>query len=138
VVAIFSSVVADAARRRTFAVTGSSAETRRAVPVRTAASTRLPARSALIFSASSAAVGAPAAAWVRLSTLAGGPWTEPESVVIPASLGLDDGIIEGIRGVVVRDEQQRPVIYPIIEPATHYCEVMTRSEWMPSMVGELI
>jgi hypothetical protein len=96
----------------------------------------------LIFSASSAAVGAPAAAWVRLSTLAGESWTEPESVVIPASLGLDRGIwfgiIEGIRGVVVRDEQHRPVIHPIIEPATHYYEAMTRSEWMPSMVGELI
>jgi hypothetical protein len=35
-------------------------------------------------------------------------------------------------------EQGRPVVYPIVEPATHYYEVMTRSEWMPVLVGELI
>jgi hypothetical protein len=86
----------------------------------------------------------PVAAWTRLSTLEGGAWgeLEPERVVIPASLGLDCGIwygiTEGVRGVVVRDEQERAVVYPIVEPATHYYEVMTRSEWMPSLVGELI
>jgi hypothetical protein len=73
---------------------------------------------------------------VRLSEL------ESERVVIPASLGLDRGIwfgiTEGIHAVVVRDEQGRPKVYPIVEPATHYYEVMTRSEWMPSLVGELI
>jgi hypothetical protein len=86
----------------------------------------------------------PAAAWVRFATLEDGTWAElePENVVIPASLGLDRGIwfgiTEGVRGVVVHDEQGRAVVYPIIEPATHYYEVMVRSEWMPSLVGELI
>jgi hypothetical protein len=42
------------------------------------------------------------------------------------------------RCTVLRDEQGRPVVYPIVEPSTHYFEVMTRSEWMPSLVGALI
>jgi hypothetical protein len=63
-------------------------------------------------------------------------------VVIPAALGLDWGvwfpIRAGVRGLVVRDERGRPVVYVLCEPATHYYQVMTRSPWMPVLVGELI
>ena len=40
--------------------------------------------------------------------------------------------------VVVRDEQGSPVVYVLCEPATHYYQVMTRSPWMPVLVGDLI
>jgi hypothetical protein len=63
-------------------------------------------------------------------------------VVIPATMGLDRGVWfrvrEGVRGVVARDESGRPVVYVLVEPASHYYQVMTRSEWMPSLVGERI
>ena len=77
-------------------------------------------------------------------TLAKGGWgrSTVEAVVIPATLGLDNGVWfsvrEGVKGVVVRDERGDPVVYVLIEPATHYYQVMTRSQWMPSLVGELI
>jgi hypothetical protein len=40
--------------------------------------------------------------------------------------------------VAVRDERGVPAVYVLVEPATHYYQVMTRSGWMPSLVGELI
>jgi hypothetical protein len=62
--------------------------------------------------------------------------------MIPATMGLDRGvwfhIREGVRGVVVRDEQGSPVVYVLCEPATHHYQVMTRSSWMPVLVGDLI
>ncbi len=86
----------------------------------------------------------PCTAWSRMETLEGGGWAayEPIPVVIPTTLGLDRGVWfrvrEGIRGVVVRDEYGRPVVYALVEPATHYYKIMTRSEWMPALVGEVI
>jgi len=50
------------------------------------------------------------------------------SVVIPATLDLDLGIWyrirEGVRGVVVRDEQERPVVYVLCKPASHHYQVL--------------
>jgi hypothetical protein len=43
-----------------------------------------------------------------------------------------------VRGVAVRDERGEVVVYVLVEPATHYYQVMTRSPWMASLVGELI
>ena len=60
--------------------------------------------------------GLPPTAWTWLATLEAGGWgdREPEPVVIPATMGLDRGVWyrvrEGVRGVVVRDEQERPVV----------------------------
>jgi hypothetical protein len=89
--------------------------------------------------------GLPCTAWTWLATLESGGWNErvPVAVVIPATMGLDNGVWfhvrEGIRGVVVRDEQGRPVVYALCEPASHYYQVMTRgSVWMPVLVGERI
>jgi hypothetical protein len=88
--------------------------------------------------------GLPCTAWTWKATLEEGGWSdrEPLPAVIPATMGLDRGvwfrIREGVRGVAVRDEQGSPVVYVLCEPATHYYQVMTRSQWMPVLVGELI
>jgi hypothetical protein len=88
--------------------------------------------------------GLPLTAWTRAATLESGAWNDrdPVSVVIPTTLGLDGGvwyrIREGLRGIVVRDEQERPVVYPLVEPSSHYYQVMTRSPWMPVVVGPKI
>ncbi len=86
----------------------------------------------------------PCTAWTWLATLEGGGWGDRGAVpvVIPATMGLDRGVWfrvrEGVRGVVVRDERGQPVVYVLVEPASHYYQVMTRSGWMPALVGELI
>jgi hypothetical protein len=85
----------------------------------------------------------PRTAWTWLATLEEGGWAhEVVPVVIPATLGLDRGvwyrIRQGVRGVVVQDERGSLVVYPVVEPASHYYAVMTRSVWMPVLVGERI
>lgn len=86
----------------------------------------------------------PCTGWVWRSSLEAGRLAEwrAEPVVIPASIAVDRGVWyqvrEGVRGVAVRDEQGRPVVYVLVEPSTHYYEVMTRSPWMPVLVGQLI
>jgi hypothetical protein len=86
----------------------------------------------------------PCTAWTWLATLEAGSWSAlgAEEVTIPATLGFDRGIWfrirEGVRGVTVRDEEGRPVVYVVCEPASHYYQVMTRSPWMPALVGERI
>jgi hypothetical protein len=88
--------------------------------------------------------GLPCTAWTWLDTLESGGWAErePVPVVVPAMMGLDGGvwfhIREGIRGVVVRGEQGRPVVYPLCEAASHYYQIMTRNAWMPVLVNERI
>ena len=86
----------------------------------------------------------PCTAWTWLATLEAGGWGERETVpvVIPASMGLDGGIWfrvrEGVRGLSVRDEEGRSIVYVLCEPASHYYQVMTRNAWMPVLVGERI
>jgi hypothetical protein len=86
----------------------------------------------------------PLTAWTRQETVVAGGWGDRvlTPVVIPATLALDQGvwyqIREGVRGLVVPDERGRPVVYPLVEPASHYYQVMTRSAWMPVLVGERI
>jgi hypothetical protein len=86
----------------------------------------------------------PCTAWTWLATVEAGRWAErePVAVIIPATMGVDRGvwfaIREGVRGVVVRDEKGQPAVYVLVEPASHYYEVMTRSAWMPVLVGERI
>jgi hypothetical protein len=79
-----------------------------------------------------------------MATLESGFWAEcgAELVEVPASLGLDGGvwyaIRQGVRGVLVCDENGVPRAYLLCEPASHYYAVMTRSAWMPALVGERI
>jgi hypothetical protein len=75
--------------------------------------------------------------------MAGG-WAERGAVpaVIPATMGVDRGVWfavrEGVRVVAVRDEKGRDVDDVLVELATHYYQVVTRSLWMPVLVGERI
>lgn len=86
----------------------------------------------------------PFTAWTRLETVENGGWSNLETnlVLIPASMGLDEGIWyrirQGVRGLLVRDETGAVVVYVLVEPASHYYQVMTRSSWMPILVGERI
>jgi hypothetical protein len=81
---------------------------------------------------------------VRLEDLEAGYWNplHPEEVDIPASFGLDKGVWfqvrEGIRGVLVLDEQDHPNVYMVTEPASHYYQVMTRHDRMPVFIGSRI
>jgi hypothetical protein len=86
----------------------------------------------------------PRTGWCRSDSLAEGQWgwLHPEPVVIPACLGWEKGvwyqITEGIRGVLVRDEQGRPHAYMLTKHATHYYEIMTRHNWMPVLIDQVI
>jgi hypothetical protein len=86
----------------------------------------------------------PCTAWAQLESLQTGKWTElePADAVISASRALNNGIWfdvrEGIRALVVRDEQGAQVAYPLVEPSSHYYQVMTGSEWMPCLVRQRI
>jgi hypothetical protein len=86
----------------------------------------------------------PVGGWTRLTRVESGYWSEcgAEAVDVPASLGLDGGVCyairQGVRGVLVRDEGGAERVYLICEPASHYYAVMTRSAWMPFLIGERI
>jgi hypothetical protein len=86
----------------------------------------------------------PCSGWTRLTTVEAGRWADwrAEEVVVPASLCFDNGVWykvrQGFRSVFVRDERGVARVYPICEPASHYYQVMTRSAWMPALVGERI
>lgn len=86
----------------------------------------------------------PRTGWCRQESLESGEWRHhhPEEVTIPACLGLEKGvwfqIKEGIRGILVKDEQSRPRVYMLTEPSSHYYEVMTRHDRMPVLIGERI
>jgi hypothetical protein len=86
----------------------------------------------------------PLGGWTRLTTLESGYWSQSgaEAVEVPAALGLDGGvwysIRQGVRGVLVADEGGAERVYLVCEPASHYYGVMTRSVWMPVLIGERI
>jgi hypothetical protein len=86
----------------------------------------------------------PPTAWTWLESVEGGKWSPwaPELVDIPATFGLEGGvwfrIRQGIRGLLVHDELEQPVVYMMCEPATRYYRVMTRAERMPVLIDERI
>ena len=87
----------------------------------------------------------PVALWIRQDTLDAGELAalEPEEAVIRCDRALDNGIwyavAGGIRAVLLRDSDQgRPVVYPLVEPASSYYAAMTHAEWMPRLVGQQI
>jgi hypothetical protein len=45
---------------------------------------------------------------------------------------------QGPRGVLVQDERGEARVYVVCEPASHSYAVMTRSAWMPVLIGERI
>lgn len=84
----------------------------------------------------------PRTGWCRIESLEAGKWRwlKPEKVIIPADFGLEKSvwfaIEEGMEGVLVRDEQDRPHVYMITQPASTYYNNMTRHERMPILVGQ--
>lgn len=71
--------------------------------------------------------------------------TDPQrraSGAIPATYGFTNGvwfrIKQGVRGLLVRDREGEPVVFVVAEPSTQYFRVMTRSDWMPTLIGEVI
>lgn len=72
-------------------------------------------------------------AWKRL---------QPQDVIIQAQALLHRNVwitvIEGIRGVCVFDEHGIASAYMVIEPATDYYQIMTKSGVMPKLIGEII
>ena len=86
----------------------------------------------------------PRTGWTWLATVQDGYWRElrPIAVDIPATIGLERGvwyrIRQGIRGILVPDERGQAVVYMICEPASHYYQVMTRSNRMPVLIEERI
>lgn len=86
----------------------------------------------------------PKTGWCRKESLEQGKWNylQPEEVDIPAAFGLEKGvwfqITEGMKGIIVKDEQGKPHIYMLTQPASHYYEVMTRHDREPIFIGENI
>jgi hypothetical protein len=78
----------------------------------------------------------PPPGWTWRATVEAGGWAPfaAEPADVPATFGLDGGV----RRLVVRDEVGEPVAYLLIEPATRYDQVMTRSDRMPVLIGEAI
>lgn len=67
---------------------------------------------------------------------------KPSLCMIPCSRAEVKGswykIKEGIEGVVLYDEKNRPHVYMLVENSSHYYNVMTKSRWMPVFRGERI
>jgi hypothetical protein len=86
----------------------------------------------------------PRTGWTWQQSIEQGMWRNLDTafVNIPAALGYERGvwyqIREGIRGLLVPDERGIAVVYMIIEPASHYYRIMTRSPRMPILIGERI
>ena len=45
---------------------------------------------------------------------------------------------QGMQGLLVHDRKGAPVVFVVCRPATRYYQVMTRAEWMPSLIDEVI
>ena len=86
----------------------------------------------------------PPTGWTWQESIEKGKWSAlaPEPVVIPASYGFANGVWyrvkQGMEGLLVRDRRGELVVFMVCEVATRYYRVMTRAEWMPRLVGEVI
>jgi hypothetical protein len=77
--------------------------------------------------------GLPCTGWTWRSTVAAGWWARVrpgQGRLVPRQPGDS-----GARG---QWAQRGPVAYVVVEPASHYYRVMTRSRWMPCLVGQTI
>lgn len=86
----------------------------------------------------------PYTGWTWRTTVEAGGWGPygAEPVDIPANYGLEKGvwfrIRQGVRGLLVRDDDDTPCVYMICERPTRYYRVMTRSDRMPVLIDEVI
>jgi len=82
--------------------------------------------------------------WTWQETIEEGKWSalEPEPVVIPATFGLMNGVWfkvkQGMRGLLVHDRDGKPIVFVVCEQSTRYYQIMTRADWMPALIGEVI
>ncbi|QDT19686.1 hypothetical protein HG66A1_14540 [Gimesia chilikensis] len=87
---------------------------------------------------------APLAWWCDVATLQSGAWAQyhPEPVEILANFGLERGvwflIREGLQGVLIHDQREQPSVYLLLQPASHYYQVMTGYHREPVFLGEQI
>ena len=56
-------------------------------------------------------------------SFAGGVWTR---------------VRQGVRGLLVRDRDGTPAVYVICRPSTRYYQIMTRCDFQPGLIGEVI
>jgi hypothetical protein len=86
----------------------------------------------------------PPTGWTWNETVEAGKWSmlEPELVDVPAAYALMNGVWyrvkQGVRGLLVRTRAGEPVVYLVCEPSTRYYRVMTRADWMPVLIDEVI
>ncbi|MFO0847294.1 MAG: hypothetical protein U0871_01865 [Gemmataceae bacterium] len=86
----------------------------------------------------------PPTGWTWQATVEAGRWAAlcPEPVTVPAAYCYTGGVWyrvkEGVQGLLVTDERGEPVVYLIVERPTRYFRVMTRAEWAPALVNEVI
>lgn len=86
----------------------------------------------------------PRTGWCRNESLESGKWRwlSPQRVEIPADFGVEKSvwfqIVQGITGVVVNDEQERPHVYMLTKPASHYFATMTKHDRMPALINQEI
>jgi hypothetical protein len=86
----------------------------------------------------------PCTGWTWKETVESGYWAQAgaEMVEVPTARGLEGGVwfpvLNGIRGLLVRDELGRDVAFMVCEPASDYYRRMTGARWMPALIGERI
>ena len=86
----------------------------------------------------------PPTGWTWKESVEEGKWAalEPEQVDVPAAYALMNGVWyrvkQGVRGLLVRTRAGEPLVYLVCEPSTRYYRVMTRAEWMPVLINEVI
>jgi hypothetical protein len=86
----------------------------------------------------------PPTGWTWQESVEAGKWVgvRPVPVEVPARYAFMNGVwykvTRGVRGLAVVTPSQEPVVYLLCEPSTRYYRVMTRAEWMPVLIGEVI
>lgn len=89
-------------------------------------------------------INVPLAQWCDLATLESGAWSmyHTESAEIQANFGLERGvwfqIREGVKGAIIHDQHEQPYVYMLLQPASHYYQVMTGYEKEPIFLGTQI
>ena len=69
-------------------------------------------------------------------------WLIPLPVRIIASAGWAKGtwfqVRQGIRGMLVHDQDGHPHCYVVTQPATHYFKIMTGADRMPMLLDQIL
>lgn len=86
----------------------------------------------------------PKTGWCRLDSFEAGKWKwlSPQRVTIPAYYGREKAywfpILEGIEGLLVKDEQNLPHCYMLTADASPDFEAKSGHERMPVLIGQVI